>query len=73
MDAPTAKAFLADYESAGGEITDDERRVLVQLMGVRLLWETLYELGKGCLGDRMDWQYLYGNLTALDGFSQEYL
>ena len=73
MDTLTAQAFLADYESAGGEITDDERRVLVQLMRVRLLWETLYELGRGCLGDQMDWQYLYGNLTALDGFSEEYL
>lgn len=73
MDTLTAQAFLADYESAGGEITDDERRVLVQLMRVRLLWETLYELGRGCLGAQLDWQYLYGNLTALDGFSEEYL
>lgn len=73
MDALNAKAFLGDYESAGGEITDDERRVLVQLIRVRLLWETLYELGKGCLGYKMDWHYLYGNLTALDGFSEEYL
>ena len=73
LDVSIAKEFLADYESAGGEVTGDERRVIVPLMRARLLWETLYELGRGCLGASIDWAYLYGNLTALDDFSEEYL
>ena len=73
MDASIARAFLADYEAAGGEVTNDERGVLLPLIRARLLWETLYELGRGCRGAMTDWEYLYGNLAALDDFSEEYL
>ena len=73
IDTKIAAAFLADYANAGGSVTGDERLVLLPLIGARQLWETLYELGRACRGFSVDWDYLIGNLTALDGLAQERL
>ena len=59
--------FLDDYIAAGGTISPNERRAHVPLRAVRLLWETLYELGRGSRGNQVDWPYLWGNLRSFDG------
>ena len=73
MDAELVRGFLRDYIAAGGEILDRERAAMLHLRQMRLLWETLYELGRACRGATLDWAYLWGNLTSLDGVDDVYL
>ena len=73
VDPALLRTFLQQYVAAGGEILDVERKAMPSLRRIRLLWETLYELGRACRGFAVDWDYLIGNLTALDGLAQERL
>jgi Ser/Thr protein kinase RdoA (MazF antagonist) len=73
MDLRLAREFLADYESAGGRITGDERGALLLLIRARHIGETLFELGRACRGAVVDWEYLVGNLTATDSLAKERL
>jgi Ser/Thr protein kinase RdoA (MazF antagonist) len=65
-DPEPVRGFLRDYIAAGGEILDRERLALGRLRRLRLLWETLYELGRACRGAALDYVYLWANLTSLD-------
>ncbi len=67
FDAPKAREVLGMYVGAGGEIFEEERQALLPLRRIRLLWETLYELGRACGGYSLDQPYLWGNLISLDG------
>ena len=73
MEPALVRAFLEDYVRAGGEILDRERAAMLRLRQMRLLWETLYELGRACRGATLDWAYLWGNLTSLDGVDDVFL
>ncbi len=66
MDPELVRGFLRDYVAAGGEILDRERAAMLRLRNMRLLWETLYELGRACRGATLDYAYLWGNLTSLE-------
>jgi Ser/Thr protein kinase RdoA (MazF antagonist) len=72
LDPASACEFLALYERAGGEILPEERQAFFLLRKVRLLWETLYELGRACRGLPLDDEaYLWLNLTSLDSFGDD--
>ena len=67
MDPKLVRGFLRDYVATGGEILDRERTAMLRLRQMRLLWETLYELGRACRGATLDYTYLWANFTSLDG------
>ncbi len=71
FDPPKAREFLELYVEAGGEILSEERQALLPLRKIRLIWETLYELGRGCQGHSLDEPYLWGNLTSLDRVDED--
>ena len=66
-----ANEFLNLYVQAGGEILEQEREALLPLRKIRLLWETLYELGRACQGFPLDQAHLWGNLISLDGVAED--
>ncbi len=70
-DQELVRAFLRDYVAAGGQILESEREAMLRLRGTRLLWETLYELGRACRGASLDYSYLWANLTSLDGVDED--
>ena len=72
-DPELVRGFLRDYIAAGGEILDRERRAMLRLRNMRLLWETLYELGRACRDATVDYAYLWANLTSLDGIDDVFL
>ena len=61
------REFIASYVAAGGALLDREREAMRRLRKLRLLWETLYELGRATEGAELDYEYLWANLTSLDG------
>lgn len=67
MDPKLVRGFLRDYIAAGGEVLDRERTAMLRLRQMRLLWETLYELGRACRGATLNYTYLWANFTSLDG------
>ncbi len=71
FDPPKAREFLKLYVHCGGEILSEERQALLPLRKIRLVWETLYELGRACGGYSLDQPYLWGNLTSLDGVDKD--
>ncbi len=71
FDPPKAREFLELYIEGGGEILGEERRALLPLRKIRLIWETLYELGRACGGYSLDQPYLWGNLTSMDGVDED--
>ncbi len=73
IDPKLVRGFLRDYIAAGGDVVDREREAMLRLRGTRLLWETLYELGRACRGSTLDYPYLWANLTSLDGVDDVFL
>lgn len=71
FDPVAAREFLELYADCGGEILSQERQALLALRRIRLVWETLYELGRACHGYALDEPYLWGNLTSLDGVEED--
>ncbi|MCH7697334.1 MAG: phosphotransferase [Chloroflexi bacterium] len=71
FDPAAAREFVELYVDCGGEILSEERQALLPLRLIRLVWETLYELGRACQGYSLDQPYLWGNLTSLDGVDQD--
>ena len=71
FDPAAAREFLELYVDCGGEILSEERQALLALRRIRLVWETLYELGRACHGYALDEPYLWGNLTSLDGVEED--
>jgi hypothetical protein len=51
---------------AGGEITPAERTAFLDLIHLRLLWETLYELAEVARGYETDWHYITTNIRSAD-------
>jgi len=70
-DPALVRDFLRDYVAAGGELLDRERAAMLRLRKLRLLMETLYELGRACRGLPLDEPYLWRNLTSLDSFGDD--
>ena len=66
IDAAVANQFVAEYIAAGGEVTSAERSAILDLIHVRILWETLYDLAEVARGYESDWHYITTNIHSAD-------